>query len=102
MQNVANVEHVTQVSLTELAKDKYAEFPVAVLEATFDAADRKFPAVANAHPAKPPILQATDCKWLMWKSQLAAAGITVEFLCPDDICRFFKATFPERDVPALP
>lgn len=99
-QNLRNISHVAQVTITETAEG-FAEFPVASLQRAFDPSDRKFAAVANAHPAKPPILQATDSKWLMWKAQLAAAGITVEFLCPDDICRFFKGKFPGQDVPAL-
>ena len=45
--------------------------------------DRKFVAVANAHPAKPPILQSTDSKWWGWKEALQEVGITVHFLCPE-------------------
>ena len=102
MQNSANTHRVAQVSLTEAAPDRFAEFPVAELEAEFDAADRKFPAVANAHPAKPPILQAADSKWLRWWPELAAAGIGVEFICPDDIGRFFESKFPDEAMPAMP
>jgi len=49
----------------------------------FDRSDRKFVAVANAHPAKPPILQSTDSKWWGWKDALHEVGITVHFLCPE-------------------
>ncbi len=45
--------------------------------------DRKFVAVANAHPDKPPIMHATDSKWWAWKDALKDVGITVHFLCPD-------------------
>jgi hypothetical protein len=61
----------------------YNEFPNHNNLANFDNADRKFIAVANAHPGKPPILQATDCKWWGWKDALAEAGITVRFLCSE-------------------
>ena len=63
--------------------DSYDEFPRHEGLRTFDRSDRKFVAVANAHPAKPPILQAIDSKWLGWKDALSQAGITVRFLCPD-------------------
>jgi hypothetical protein len=102
MQNQANPKHVACVSLTERAKDCFAEFPNAQLEVAFDPPDRKFPAIANAHTAKPPILQAVDSKWLRWWSQLEASGIRVEFLCPNDICKFFSNKFPGERVPALP
>jgi hypothetical protein len=63
--------------------DTYDEFPLHDGLTAFDKADRKFVAVANAHADKPPILQATDSKWLEWKGALAEAGITVLFLCPE-------------------
>lgn len=102
MQNQANSKRVARVPLTETAKDCFAEFPVGTLEVMFDPPDRKFPAVSNAHPVKPPILQAVDSKWLRWWPELAAAGIRVEFLCPGDICRFFQGKFPDELLPALP
>ena len=58
----------------------------------FDPSDRKFVAVANAHPDKPPILQATDSKWWGWKDALAKAGIEVHFLCE---C-YIKAKYEEK------
>ncbi len=102
LQSQSDPNRVTQVRLTERAPDCFAEFPVAALELEFDAPDRKFPAVANAHPAKPPVLQATDSKWLKWWPALAEEGIRVEFLCSDDICRFFGNKFPGEPVPKLP
>lgn len=53
----------------------------------FDNSDRKFVAVANAHPARPPILQATDSKWWGWKDALDEVGVSVHFLCIDYIER---------------
>ena len=63
--------------------ESYDEFPIHDGLADFDKSDRKFVAVANAHPEKPPILQATDSKWWGWKDDLAKVGITVPFLCRD-------------------
>lgn len=102
LQNKAKPERVQFVELTELPDGNFVEFPDAALQPRFDASDRKFPAVANAHPKKPPIWQAVDSKWLAWWQPLAAAGVQVVFLCPDDICTFFKSTFPSRPVPPLP
>jgi hypothetical protein len=61
--------------------DTYEEFPKNSELSTFDPSDRKFIAVANAHPKKPPILQATDSKWWGYKATLASIGIRVRFLC---------------------
>lgn len=102
LQNKANPARVHYVSLTELSKDSFVEFPDATLQPTFDPSDRKFPAVANAHPGKPTIWQAVDSKWLAWWQPLAAAGVQVMFLCPADICTFFKSTFSGQPVPPLP
>lgn len=102
LQHQANSRHVVYVSLTETAANCFLEFPTAALEADFDPSDRKFPAIANAHPSRPTILQATDCKWLRWWPSLAAAGISVEFLCPEDICRFYRNKYRDQPVPALP
>lgn len=70
-----------------------AEFPEGPDLAEFDPADKKFVAVANAHQDKPPILQASDTKWWGWREALQACGITVEFLCPDEIEAVFRRKF---------
>lgn len=97
-----NPQHVQWVNLHVLGENDYAEFPDDRLAEEFDPADRKFVAVAHAHPEKPNILQATDCKWLDWWPQLQANGIDVEFVCADDICRFYQHKFPDVPLPALP
>ncbi len=63
--------------------ESYDQFPDHSGLKRFDNSDRKFIAVANAHPDKPPVLQATDSKWWGWKDALREVGITVCFLCPD-------------------
>ncbi|PKM28834.1 MAG: hypothetical protein CVV07_13130 [Gammaproteobacteria bacterium HGW-Gammaproteobacteria-11] len=102
LRNAMQPRYVEQVSITELAPDEFVEFPDAALQPSFDAPDRKFAAVANAHSLKPAIWQAADCKWLDWWKALAAAGVKVEFLCPDDACRFYVKKFPGKAVPELP
>ena len=70
--------------------DSYKEFPDHEGLVNFDISDRKFVAVANAHPKKPPILQSTDCKWWGWKNALEDVGITVCFLCPEYVKDKYK------------
>ena len=61
----------------------YREFPRRAGLDDFDLSDRKFIAVANAHPDKPPVLQATDSEWWGWKDVLQNAGVRVHFLCQE-------------------
>ncbi len=102
LRNTSNPKHVEQIPITKLGADLYAEFPDHGLQPSFDAPDRKFAAVTNAHPEKPPIWQAVDCKWLNWWPTLQAQGVTVDFLCPTDVSRFYKKKFPGRAVPDFP
>lgn len=93
---------VEQVTLNERASDTFEEFPDAALESLFDAPDRKFAAIAYAHPDKPEIWQAADCKWLDWWAALHAKGVKVKFLCPYDACNFYRRKFPANPEPTLP
>ena len=68
----------------------YNEFPSHKGLSRFDRSDRKFVAVANAHPVKPPIYQATDSKWWGWKDALDEAGIRVIFLCSEYIKKKYR------------
>jgi hypothetical protein len=102
LSNIAKADRVHQVLLTETKHNDYSEFPDPTLAGAFDPPDRKFAAVANAHPDKPPILQAADCKWLDWWPRLGQCGVNVEFLCGADVCNFYAKKYPKRAVPALP
>ena len=102
LRQTANPQRVEQVALTETGEHTFAEFPDAALQARFDPSDRKFAAVAHAHPDKPPIWEAADCKWLAWWPQLAAHGVKVEFLCRADVQRFYASKFPNQPMPGLP
>ncbi|MBW9248177.1 MAG: hypothetical protein ACYCR3_03610 [Acidithiobacillus sp.] len=102
LRNVGNQARVEQVRLTETAENCFVEFPDPTLELVFDPPDRKFAAVAHAHPDKPPVLQATDCKWLDWWPALQVKDVRVEFLCPDNAREFYIKKFPDKPLPALP
>ncbi|MEF8621820.1 hypothetical protein U9Z62_03940 [Escherichia coli] len=102
LRNAGNENFVEMTSINETAKDRFVEFPDPELELLFDAPDRKFVAVANAHDDKPIIWQAADCKWLNWWQALEAQGIHVAFVCPRDVCRFYTHKFPDSVLPQLP
>ena len=52
--------------------------------------DRKFIAVAVAHPEKPPILQAVDSQWWDFRDAFRQNGVTVAFICEDDIQQLLR------------
>lgn len=80
-------QRVTRVPIT--AKDDDAEdfheCPTAPNGISFDRSDRKFLAVAAAHSERPPVLQSFDSKWWGWREALAAAEVSIHFLCEDEI-----------------
>ena len=102
LQQTGNPSRVHRVTITEVAQDTFHEFPDPALQPVFDPPDRKFAAVAYAHPDKPPVWQAADSKWLNWWPKLQGKGVRVDFLCPLDATRFYKNKFPGQPVPALP
>ncbi len=61
----------------------YDEFPDDPELDNFDPSDRKFVAVALAHPASPVILNATDSDWAHFENILKSHGINIKQLCPD-------------------
>jgi hypothetical protein len=69
------------------AEIDFEEFPSHPMLRGFDPSDRKFIAVAMAHPDKPPVLQATDVEWWEMRGHFGAAGVSLDFLCEDDIRR---------------
>jgi len=85
------IQNVDRVPITKKS-NSYNEFPEHQDLIDFDPSDRKFIAVSNAHPAKPPIIQATDSKWWGWKDALNEVGITVQFICPD----YIEAKYTEK------
>ena len=93
--NQGRHELIQTVAITPEPDDPndFSEFPEHDGLAKFDPADRKFVAVANAHPEKPSILQATDSRWWGCKDALSECGITVEFLCPSEIEEVYKRKF---------
>lgn len=101
LSNRCNSSRVVNVAITQENDDLFAEFSDKALQSEFDPPDRKFVAVASGSPDKPMVWQAADCKWVDWHQRLKAMGVTVEFLCPDDVCRFYEKKFPTKPKPEL-
>lgn len=78
----ANPLRCEMVHLTP-SGDSFLEFPDDEALAGFDPGDHKFAAVAHAHPAHPPVLNATDSDWWHYRRALQAHGIQVDFVCDD-------------------
>ena len=72
------------------SENDFEEFPDDPALNDFDPDDRKFIAVAVAHPEKPPILQAVDSQWWDFRDVFRRNGITVEFICEGDIQRLWE------------
>jgi hypothetical protein len=78
---------VTRVALTpkDDDADDFEELPGAEDGTVYDRSDRKFLAVAAAHATRPPVLQSFDSKWWGWQAALAPAGVSIHFLCEEEI-----------------
>jgi len=93
--NQANLEKCERVSITPIDPDDpsetdFHEFPSDPDLDHFDPSDRKYIAVACAHRNHPPILQAADHKWWMFRSAFENNGVEVVFLCKDDLQRWIE------------
>jgi hypothetical protein len=93
LRNQYNQEKCDRVPIKENEERGFESFPEDPDLMDFDKSDRKFVAVANAHPQKPTILEAVDSKWLNWIDALHNNGINVELICEEDIKRFHRNKF---------
>ena len=85
--NWANPQQCDLVSITPIddLETDFQEFPIDPALQDFDPDDRKFIAVALAHSEKLPILQAVDSGWWNARDALCQNGVTIDFICEDDI-----------------
>ncbi|MFY9810907.1 hypothetical protein [Aquabacterium sp.] len=93
LQHVDDAARCDLVNLSPDAGRGFLSFPVDEGLAHFDDADRKFVAVAHAHPERPPILQAADSKWLDWAPHLADHSVQIRFLCQAEVQEFHHHKF---------
>ena len=94
LQNQWVASRVTRVPITPRTTGTtgFQELPDPPDNTTYDPPDEKFLAVAAACHEHPPVLQAFDSKWWGWQEALKACGVTVHFLCPEQI----KAKYEEK------
>jgi len=81
--NQRNPQRCQFLKITPMPEESFEEFPKDASLAGFDVSDRKFVALALAHPDKPPILNAVDSDWRNFETALNQFGVQVEFLCPE-------------------
>lgn len=85
--NQTNPKRCLQVHITPVngGDEDFEEFPSDPDLQNFDRSDRKFVAVAIAHPRHPTVLQAVDSDWWNAREALQRNGVRIKFLCPNDI-----------------
>lgn len=93
LHHIDNPARIDLVALQPHPKRGYAAFPDDARLAHFDASDRKFVALSRAHPERPVIWQAADCKWLDWAPALADHGVTLALLCEPEMHAFHLHKF---------
>ncbi|HET6786457.1 MAG TPA: hypothetical protein VFH49_00730 [Aquabacterium sp.] len=93
LHHLDNPARIDLVPLTPHAQRAYADFPDDERLSHFDASDRKFVALSRAHPERPVIWQAADCKWLDWAPALAEHGVKVVLLCEPEMHEFHLHKF---------
>ena len=81
--NIGNPQRCQLVPITEISENNFQEFPQDPALADLYLSDRKFVALALAHPEKPPILNAVDSDWRNFHDRLSTHGVRVKFLCSE-------------------
>ena len=69
--------------ITKTAEGVYEEYPCSQNFATFDPSDKKFIALSNAHPDRPPIVEGSDSLWWGYREVFKNADIHIIFLCEE-------------------
>jgi hypothetical protein len=89
-----NPQRCERVHITPAADGtSFAEFPNDPALGDFDPSDRVFVAAACAHPGRPPILNAVDTDWWIFRGILQRNGVRLEFLCETDLRQMAKSGF---------
>ncbi|MBN2598127.1 MAG: hypothetical protein JXR82_15230 [Marinifilaceae bacterium] len=86
----ANPNKVKTLMINQLDEYNFKEVPQNLIEIGFDNSDRKFVAVAVANNYQAPIVQAADSKWIGWEDALKEEGISVCFLCKEELEIFYQ------------
>lgn len=79
--------------LVKLERDEEGNFTMFPLEKRteeFDRSDRKFVAMSRTHQEHPPIIEATDGKWLGFKEVFEEYGVHINFLNMDYVTMMYE------------
>jgi hypothetical protein len=85
--NQANSQRCHVIELKLDNQGNCIDFPQDERLTGFDLSDRKFVALALAHPDHPPVLNAADTDWWHYRHPLAKHGVQVDFLCPEEMIK---------------
>lgn len=90
--NERDPDHIERIPITPSNHCEvwYKEITKGIGLENFDRSDRKFVAVAFAHPEHPAIVNATDTDWLEVMEILSSQGIEVINLCSNEIERIHR------------
>ena len=85
--NYKNPEKCSLVEIKPTDKSCLDFVELADIEALsdFDPSDKKFIAVAIAHPKKPSIVEASDSKWIRLRGELDSFGVSIIFPCEEEL-----------------
>ena len=81
---------VKQVDIQQLDEYNFSEVPQSLIDINFDNSDRKFVAVSIANKNQAPIVQAADSKWIGWEEAINKEGISVCFLCKEELKTIYQ------------
>lgn len=86
LERLVEIQHQGRVLVPIKPEDEagqeFPNFPADPELQNFDRSDRKFVAVALASGENPPIVNATDTDWWIFREALNRNGIQIAFLCP--------------------
>ena len=86
----ASIDNLVQLHKNE--QNSFDEYPSNKDLRDFDPADKKFIALANAHPEHPPIIEGSDSEWWGIRIALQECGLQVKFLCE----KYIKAKYEQK------
>lgn len=76
----SRIDNNDHIKLEKNDNGQYKDYPYYDDTKDFDESDKKYIALANAHSEKPPIIEATDGKWMGYESVFLRYDISIEFL----------------------
>lgn len=95
-QYIGKMDLSNNLKLEKNEEGEYMGFPLDEDTKGFDPNDRKYIALANLHPQKPPIVEGTDGKWFGYVSAFRKYGIKIVFLDEEYVQKMYKKKILDR------